>query len=92
MLAWILLFVVGALVFLFGLRRLSRNSGGSLQSVLQRNFGISIGGGSVTQNNTNAPASATPQGESDWLGLVSAIIGLVAALIGLIAAIVDALK
>jgi hypothetical protein len=89
--SWILLFVVGALVFLFGLRRLSRDSGGSLQSVLQRNFGISIGG-SVTQTNTNAPASATPRGGSDWLGLASAIIGLVAALIGLIAAILDALK
>ena len=92
---WVLLFVAGVIICLFGFWRMlgGRRPGESAFDVIQRNMNLSFGG-SVTQTNTNsaAPPNASGQNQADRSGLLIAVIGLVAALISLVAAIIDALK
>ena len=92
---WVLLFIAGVIIFLFGLWRVLRGTrpGESAFDVVQRNIGVSFGG-SVTQTNTNssAPPEANGQNQTDRSGFLIAVIGLVAAVISLVAAIIDALK
>jgi hypothetical protein len=88
----ILVAVVGGLVFLVGLAKISANRSGGLKlrDLIQRNFGVNFGGTQTqTIQGAGVPSDATRPTGIDWSGVTIASIGLIAAIIGLVSALIE---
>jgi hypothetical protein len=76
------LVVIGVVLCVIGLAML-RNSRPAGSSILQKNFGFSIGSTSTQTNTAGDGTGSDKKAKPNWVGLAIAVIGFLTAIIGM---------